>query len=369
MGMNTANRSGSRADRWAFTLIELLVVIAIIALLIGILLPALGSARGAARKVVCMSNLRGVVQQGAQYALDHNEFFPGPNTSGYAMTISRSGNSPEAAEFIPGQDGATSNWDWLSPLIGTSMNLPYPPSNPSDAGTQERLRLERLDRLMFDKRLACPSNTTRYKLRFAGDPLPSVGERGEEPIVFSYMTSSYLHVVGQRVWLNTFRSKRLRLAGAGGDRAVEIPPTYKPRLDLMGAPSEKVLGFEGARYYDPSEDGFDYTTAAWTSGLSGSPQAHFTSRGPFVKGGVGGEPYYRDADTLAPTDVHNSASFRHDGLSNTGFLDGSVRTLDDAEVVKPGLYLPTGTKLIGPNNLWWNDLNPGDPLDRDTEVY
>jgi prepilin-type N-terminal cleavage/methylation domain-containing protein len=68
------------ASRQGFTLIELLVVIAIIALLAALLLQALTSARQAARKVACLSNLRqiGLAVQG--YAHDNNGRIPyGPN--------------------------------------------------------------------------------------------------------------------------------------------------------------------------------------------------------------------------------------------------------------------------------------------------
>ncbi|BCM88250.1 hypothetical protein IAD21_00077 [Abditibacteriota bacterium] len=65
-------------SRKAFTLIELLVVIAIIALLAAILFPAFSSAREAARRASCTSNLRQIGMGMMQYTQDYDEYVP-PN--------------------------------------------------------------------------------------------------------------------------------------------------------------------------------------------------------------------------------------------------------------------------------------------------
>jgi prepilin-type N-terminal cleavage/methylation domain-containing protein/prepilin-type processing-associated H-X9-DG protein len=59
--------------RLGFTLIELLVVIAIIAILAAILFPVFASAREAARKAACMSNLKQLGNAWIMYAQDYDE--------------------------------------------------------------------------------------------------------------------------------------------------------------------------------------------------------------------------------------------------------------------------------------------------------
>ena len=62
--------------RTAFTLIELLVVIAIIGVLVSIMLPAIQSAREAARRTQCASNMRQVGLAVIQYCELHHGWFP-----------------------------------------------------------------------------------------------------------------------------------------------------------------------------------------------------------------------------------------------------------------------------------------------------
>jgi prepilin-type N-terminal cleavage/methylation domain-containing protein/prepilin-type processing-associated H-X9-DG protein len=87
--------------RNGFTLIELLVVVAIIAVLISILLPALNSARTTAKKVSCLSNLRGMSRAFQMYAAENNDVvMPGICKNKYNNQPWNSGWMDLAAKYM-----------------------------------------------------------------------------------------------------------------------------------------------------------------------------------------------------------------------------------------------------------------------------
>jgi len=97
-----------------FTLVELLVVISIIALLLALLLPSLAAAREAAKRSVCLSNVRQNAVGMLTFAQDRDGWTPPPlGNSGYETGTENAGNGHWRT--VPGH-----------PLVGPTSATMFP---------------------------------------------------------------------------------------------------------------------------------------------------------------------------------------------------------------------------------------------------
>jgi prepilin-type N-terminal cleavage/methylation domain-containing protein/prepilin-type processing-associated H-X9-DG protein len=314
--------------RQAFTLIELLVVIAIIALLIGLLLPALGSARSSARKLTCASTQRSVGQGMLMYALDFQDYYPGPNSSGASYRRFRGpgvwwGMNGNTSEITP-----TTWWDWISPSLGDSLSL-----SPN--------RARRTAQIFND--FGCSEARVPADSLFFGGGANFDRADFERVLVdgtgfnqISYLTPGSFHYFSA-----DYAQNAPYISGSSGPRYLTgfpdpavSPKSFRPQLNRVGTQaSSKVFVADGTRYltddlildFDPS------TTAQIYSSFGTSGPIFDQSRA-----------YGRN--TIPDSDLNVELSARHTGTINTVYFDGHVEAMDTKQMwTDPNPWFPTGS--------------------------
>ncbi len=314
--MNRA-REAKRVRRSSagFTLIELLVVISIIAVLLGMLLPSLVGARRTGQRVACMANLRGITQGMLEYAGD-NDGWPVGAPSG-------SGGYLQAAGAAYG--AAVQTWDFMGPLAhqwGFGLSKP-------DLGDFAGV-LRRFNELRAHDAFLCAGN--------------------------KFLAGSYGSVdagVGWMVSYNTVRYQLWTGAEAPGGHEEKLPSDWKPSVDRIGVPANKVFCADGSRFSTVDEPpDYDLSwNAAWGGAFSDTG-AHSTYTRSWDRSRAPGN------GNTGPVDARQYA-FRHSTAEppvgapgnafklNLGFYDGHVETQGDLQASNPHQWLPKGSLLEG----------------------
>ena len=129
----------------AFTIVELLVVIATIALLVALLLPAVNTAREAARRASCKSNIRQIAIALNSYEAAYAKFPP--------FFVSREGNAMRIADGDKGpnwlvlllpyveENGLYEQWNQKIPAVqnpgaSAEISIYKCPSDPNNSGNR-----------------------------------------------------------------------------------------------------------------------------------------------------------------------------------------------------------------------------------------
>lgn len=279
-----------------FTLVELLTVIAIITLVLSLLLPSLSRAKALGKQTVCTSNLHQLGVALVSYLAEGRGWIPGsPNTTGWGSYASGSAGEPDDyKEFDYPRRPISHVYDWSTPLSRMMMR------QANDITGQQVENRKNI--------FQCPAIST---IEVYSEFSKSYQE------LPSYLTDLYFLV-------SIPGGGKYKEFGYSGKSA--YLPQFRPRVDLIGPPSQKVYLADGTKYrtmstgllQEHSTNGFtDY--GAWrnrpvTAALQG----------------------YRDPDL-------KGQSYRHPGGINALFFDGHAEVLSEVESRKPGYWFPSGT--------------------------
>jgi prepilin-type N-terminal cleavage/methylation domain-containing protein len=198
----------SPKTRCGFTLVELLVVISIIALLVAVLIPELSKAREQARRSVCASYQRQIVNAWETYAFDAGEL-PVMNRQGFDINYRRTLTGDYERHEISGNGFGPETWDeylhpkafWHgAPFRGIIFQVDLP-GTPTSYGKWRNFGLLIRDKSIADPRgLFCPSQRDRfYSWDTPYNPWPPAFEtirRPDKPAWANHTESSYERRMG-----------------------------------------------------------------------------------------------------------------------------------------------------------------------------
>lgn len=325
---------GNRAQsvRAAFTIVEVLVVIAVISVLVGLMLPALGGVRESARQAACAAMQKQLATGLLRYAVDHDEWIPGFNTSGYSLI--HNPNPGAIAALSRYSDAPVQVNDWMSPALGG-----------------QALPLQREQRFhMLLEQFACPSMALRAPVWIGGDQgalemADWIDENTNEPAhgISYLMPTNFQLYGGDRVLDGPRGDVVITQQSSSTLRRLEsfhkLRRDYRPRVDMIGDHTRKIALADGFRYLGLRIIDFDasYSHRNWGSFTERSacdPQSRSWGRD-----GGGGTGY------------NLSVVYRHAHRINAAMWDGHVGTLDAKSSRNPSLWAPSKSRLMAPIGL------------------
>lgn len=336
--------SSNKSLRAGFTLIELLVVIAIIALLIGILLPALGQARAAAFSLVDQSQLRSIAQAQSFYMADNDDQYSCTTTSGWSGHVPNANNGDNIYVGATSPTTPVTLSDFISPTMGEELSL-----GSTRAERMSGILNDFSDptaRVLNDEFFGSASDLDDFEdvassrgYRQVSYLMPGTFANWGTPAQGGFIPGSGV-TQGDEDRYRSLYGASPRTWSGGPASQVRTSRSFRPRINLVGNPSEKIIVADGTRYL-ASGNVLDFDIAP----VTGSANATFTSGTPQWTGNVA----YGQASFQGTSPLNQELSFRHPGESiNAAFFDGHTENLSKTEVwTDMSPWAPTKSLVVG----------------------